>query len=214
MPSIEIYAELLSNIRTISFVGTLHTDHNEETRIELSADGSQICIQHEGKIATINLPVRMTGGGTAALVLPPVPTRDITLRLTLQEKAPGFLKFQGGNENITPWPASSFNDASINCKHCSSVCLESNRITDWRDLPSEDWADMMDFWHCHKPHDESHEHDHEQASHSKGYGSSNRLQAVVGVGFVGLSNILLSPQDCQNLNVRRPALHRPLRIFE
>lgn len=29
----------------------------------------------------------------------------------------------------------------------------------WKDLPSGNWAEMMDFWHCHKPDPEGgHEH--------------------------------------------------------
>jgi HECT-like Ubiquitin-conjugating enzyme (E2)-binding len=210
MSTIELYAELLSNIRTVTFVATLQTEHNDETKVELSADGSTITVSHEGESATINLPTRMSGGGTAGLVLPPRPSKDLTLRLALEEKAPGLLKFQNGNENLTPWPASSFEKSEVLCRQCGASLLKPNRVRDWRDLPSEDWADMMDFWHCHKPHEESHEHEHHEVSQIKGYGSANRLQSVCGVGFVGLSIILVSEQDCHNLRVSFPSNQNPL----
>ena len=198
----KLYAELLSNIRTVTFVATLQTPHNKETRVELAADGAEIFISHEGESASITLPTRMSGGGTAALLLPPAPTKDLTLRLALEERAPGFLKFQNGSENVTPWSASSLHDAMLQCRHCGADLLMPNTVTDWRDLPRDDWADLMDFWHCHKPHESDHGHD--ELSHTRGYGSANRLSASPGIGFVGISTLLLAEQDLPKLKCKKP----------
>lgn len=40
------------------------------------------------------------------------------------------------------------------CKNCNSELIDSSQY-DFKDMPSEQWYEMMDFWHCHKP--ENHE---------------------------------------------------------
>jgi hypothetical protein len=197
MVPIELYSELLTNIRTVTLVASLKTESNHETKAELSADGQNITVSHEGHTASIRLPTQMNGGGTAALTLPARPSKDLTLRLQLEEKAPGLLKFENGTENLVPWPASAMNDG-VQCRKCGTNLLRGNAITEWKDLPNENWAEMMDFWHCHKPHEHNHNHD---ASNSKGYSSSNKFKAVPGNGLVGLSYIILATDDCANIKV-------------
>jgi hypothetical protein len=199
MAPIELYVELLTNIRTVSFVASLRSESNRETKAELSADGQTITINHDGDLASMRLPTQMTGGGSASLTLPARPSKDLTLRLSLEETEPGFLKFVDGSaENVVPWPASTMSDG-IECQQCGAPLLQQGRVKQWRDLPNENWAEMMDFWHCHKPHEHGHEHD--DATKSKGYSASSKLQAIVGVGFVGLSYFILSKEDCCNIKV-------------
>jgi hypothetical protein len=198
MNSIEIYAELLTNIRTVTLVASLRSESNQETKADLSADGQTITIYHEGHSVSIRLPTQMSGGGTAALTLPATPSKNLTLRLQLEEKAPGLLKFGNNPENVVPWPASAMSDA-IQCFQCATPLLKSGHVKEWRDLPSENWAEMMDFWHCHKPHE--HNHDHGEVATSKGYSSSSKLQAISGVGYVGLSYFFFLEDDCCNVEV-------------
>lgn len=198
MEPIELYAELLTNIRTVTLVASLKSESNRETKAELSADGQSISISHEGHSASIRLPTQMTGGGTAALTLPATPSKNLTLRLQLEEKAPGLLKFENGNENLVPWPASALNDG-IQCRACGAALVKKDVVGQWKDLPNENWAEMMDFWHCHKP--DEHNHNHEDVAKSKGYSSSSKLEATSGVGLVGLSYLLLQTDDCQNIKV-------------
>jgi hypothetical protein len=197
MIPIELYSELLTNIRTVTLVASLKTESNLETKAELSADGQNITVSHEGYSASIRLPTQMTGGGSAALTLPAMPSKDLTLRLQLEEKAPGLLKFENGSENLIPWPASAMSDG-VQCCKCGTNLLDKGTPIDWKDLPNENWAEMMDFWHCHKPHEHDHSHD---MSKSKGYSSSNKFAAVPGVGLVGLSYIILAAKDCTNIKV-------------
>jgi hypothetical protein len=78
----------------------------------------------------------------------------------------------------------------------------------WKDLPSENWAEMMEFWHCHKP-DHKHGEDHGDASGkadektlaARGYGASSVISAQEGVGFVDLTTLLFTESDCQHLTV-------------
>jgi hypothetical protein len=197
--NIEIYAELLYNIRAVSLVITLQTDSNKETKASISADGQTINVSHEGHSASIRLPTQMTGGGTATLALPAAPSKDLTLRLQLQEKEPGLLKledFNGGNE--VPWSAKELRGAEILCRSCQTAVLCRGTVNDWRDLPNENWAEMMDLWHCHKPHEEEDEKD---GPDSKGYAAANQLSVNSGTGFVSLLYMLLSENDCQNIKV-------------
>ncbi|KAM0251244.1 hypothetical protein ACHAP5_001842 [Fusarium lateritium] len=56
---------------------------------------------------------------------------------------------------------------------------------------------MMEFWHCHKPHD--HEHQDPESLASKGYGANHAISAQQGTGFVDLTSFLFSESDCQGL---------------
>jgi hypothetical protein len=58
---------------------------------------------------------------------------------------------------------------------------------------------MMEFWHCHKPHD--HEHQDPESLASKGYGANHAISAQKGTGFVDLTSFLFSESDCQGLKV-------------
>ena len=40
--------------------------------------------------------------------------------------------------------------AQVACAKCSHPLTKG--VNQWKNLPSGGWADMMDLWHCHKPH--------------------------------------------------------------
>ncbi|RAL10820.1 HECT-type E3 ubiquitin transferase [Aspergillus homomorphus CBS 101889] len=94
----------------------------------------------------------------------------------------------------------------------------------WKDLPSGNWAEMMDFWHCHKPDpvDGRHGHDDgdgnddeegngpgdgekgEQGAKSrledpnatvKGYGAANQVVATLGTILVDVATFLVAEGD-------------------
>jgi hypothetical protein len=203
MPKIELYAELLTHIRTVNLVASLKTATNHETRIELSSDNQTITISHDGISASLRLPTRMVGGGTAAITLPPRPSKSLTLRLKVEETEPGLLQFEHSDENLVPWPATGMDDArGVACVRCgaSLVKFGEDGVREWRDLPSENWAEMMDFWHCHKPHE--HGEDGGEGVEGKGYAASSKLKAKQGTCFVGLSYFVLVEDDCENIKVR------------
>lgn len=39
------------------------------------------------------------------------------------------------------------------CKYCSSILVDSQSYR-FLDMPSEYWYEFMDYWHCHKPHND------------------------------------------------------------
>jgi hypothetical protein len=208
---ITLYAELLLHIRTITLFASLRTHHSRETTAKLSSNGTCITVSHEGRSASICMPFEVKGGGDAEMTLPSEPpSKDITLRLQLEELEDsdllGTLQSEERKANVVPWDGASLDKQShlkVCCKDCQSVLVPQERISQWRDLPNENWAEMMDFWHCHKP-DEHHLHDHthEQAIENKGYAARNQLKAAQGLGFVDLTSFLLEAQDCEGAQVR------------
>lgn len=208
--SITLYAELLLHIRTVTLFASLRTVHNRETKARLESNGCAITVTHEGVSATIRLPMQVEGGGDASLSLPASPpSKDLTLRLQIEEKEGsdmlGTLLSEERKTNIVPWNGTSLNDmkeVTVYCKACQEVIVPADSIREWRDLPNENWADMMDFWHCHKP-DEHHLHDHAQrdAIGQKPYAAGSKLQATEGVGFVDLASFLLKAGGCTGIEV-------------
>lgn len=230
---LHLYAELLLHIRTVTFFASLRTDHTEQTRAELSADGESITLTHEGERASIRLPTRVVGGGSAALTLPASPAKELSLRLQLKERSPGGLLKggAGGGENVVPWDAGRLAECGrVECRGCGREVVKVGKSGDdgaeevevkadeaapseergrgvkkWMDLPNENWAEMMDFWHCHKPHEHhlpGHTHTRDGVGKEKGYAASNRIMAKKGVGYVDLAYLLLTEEDCLGVQVR------------
>ncbi|KAF5022241.1 hypothetical protein F66182_5714 [Fusarium sp. NRRL 66182] len=80
---------------------------------------------------------------------------------------------------------------------CGNEFVAQNTINTWKDLPSENWAEMMEFWHCHKPHD--HQHQDSESLATKGYGANHAISAQQGTGFVDLTSFLFQESDCSGL---------------
>ncbi|RJE19501.1 hypothetical protein PHISCL_08163 [Aspergillus sclerotialis] len=135
---------------------------------------------------------------------------------------------------FVPWTAGDMSHTTkVRCRECEGVILNSpagspsdgNGGDDgtgagtpgwiWKDLPSENWAEMMDFWHCHKPdphegdldgRDHAHSQDANRAktpedpnAQVKGYGAANRVVATSGTVLVDVSSFLVSEVDCLGL---------------
>lgn len=88
-----------------------------------------------------------------------------------------------------PWSATEIRRAEgqvkVKCRDCKSVV--SNTISTWKDMPSEHWAETMDFWHCHKPHED-------QQSHNVAYSVSQFIPSPSSA-FVGAAYFLLKRED-------------------
>ena len=211
---IMLYAELLLHIRTITLFASLRSHHTRETKARLDADGNLITVSHEGYKATIRLPIQVDGRGDAALELPAQPpSKELTLRLQMEEQEDSEmlgLMAEARKTNIVPWDGVTLSkqDSGIEarCKNCEGVVLKKEAVNVWKDLPNENWAEMMDFWHCHKP-DEDHLHDHaHKIGVQKGYAAGNRLTATEGTVFVDLTSLLLKERDCDGAKVGRTLL--------
>lgn len=196
--TIHIYAEHLLNIRTLTIQVSLTTPSNAGTKATISADGGTLSVSHEGETASITLPVIIAGESAKALQIPAAPTSDLSFRLRLDDGA-GALQTGQSGETIIPWTAASLSDQlELQCKKCNAVVLPRDQIQTWKDLPSEGWAEMMEFWHCHKPN-EPHDHDHQ--TDKKGYSADSSLAITPSVGLVNATNFILAAEDCENIKV-------------
>lgn len=191
-----LYAELLSNIRQISVIATLPTASNASTGITLAKDRKTLIITHDGLSSSLSLPALVAG---TVLARPPSGKTEVSWRIPLADQARSNQQVDLTDTAIAPWAAADLSKfTSLSCKCCGTTVVQAGSVQSWRDLPSENWAEMMDFWHCHKP-----DHKHEGAganetdlSTKKGYGANNRFVADIHTGLVDLTYFLLNSVDC------------------
>jgi hypothetical protein len=164
----------------------------------------------------VRLPVRVRlkpgaesgGGGEEKETLLEIPGaswgREISLRLSAGDEDGAAVEREG---NCVPWGAAALNHPGksglvrVRCKRCDNTVVREGGVGEWRDLPNENWAEMMEFWHCHRPdHDHGHG-DRKDGGKSKGYAAENQLRALNGVGFVDLGAFLLKEEDCEGVQV-------------
>ncbi|KAL7627417.1 hypothetical protein AAE478_001610 [Parahypoxylon ruwenzoriense] len=192
-PQVLIYAELLSNIRQVSVGCSLHTPSTPNTKAIVSSDGQVLILSHDGVETSLRLPGRVAA--SQPLRAHNLGARSLSWRLPLAANLGHHdHALRVVEEQIVPWSAGDLRaESPITCRICHTIIVEAGLLKVWKDLPSENWAEMMEFWHCHKPHD--HGHGHDEGLTSKGYGASSKISAQPTVGFVDLTSFLLSESD-------------------
>lgn len=196
---VSAYAELLSNIRQVSIAASLPSPPNARTTAKILDDGRKLCIEHDGMMEHMDLPGKVSH--TGPLAVSQSASSELAWRLPLSTTATQVHQFSPETQSI-PWSASDLERGSaVCCRSCSSILIQKDVIQSWKDLPSENWAEMMEFWHCHKPHDHS-EHQNESLA-NKGYGANSAITAQPGIGFVDITSFMFDEANCQNLLVSR-----------
>lgn len=194
---LSIYAELLSNIRQVSVRATLSSSSDSTTKAEILDDGRRIQVHHRGEVRALDLPARVSV--RSAIPIPEKSSPDLAWRLPVPATETGLPRFSAENQSV-PWSSADIKAGSrVCCRHCDHVIVQSERIKSWKDLPSENWAEMMEFWHCHKPHE--HEHHDGEALSKRGYGADSSITAQPEIGFVDLTSFVFSESDCDGLLV-------------
>ncbi|RSM13330.1 hypothetical protein CEP52_001888 [Fusarium oligoseptatum] len=192
---ISIYAELLSNIRQVSVVASLSSPPDSSTKAEISNEGRRLQVTHQGQTESISLPAQVAL--TTAL---PVSTNGhpaLSWRLPVSPAEARPAHFSLENQAL-PWTSIDIETGSrIGCRNCDNEFVTQDTIKAWKDLPSENWAEMMEFWHCHKPHD--HDQQDPESLASKGYGANHAISAQSGIGFVDLTSFLFTEFDCKGV---------------
>ncbi|KAL8751034.1 MAG: hypothetical protein Q9199_006689 [Rusavskia elegans] len=194
MTNTSIYAELLLNIRQITVVASLPSAYNNATIVTLSEDRQSLHVVHDGRSMTIRLPapVRSDFHPTVA----PGSTRALSFRLPIMDEV--AYKMSSTSNAHAPkslWSAESMGPTTkVACRFCQSV-LVREQVKVWKDLPSENWAEMMDFWHCHKP-DTDDSSTHKQDGVRKGYGAASSIRPMPGIGLIDITSLHLVQQDC------------------
>ncbi|KAL8733985.1 MAG: hypothetical protein Q9166_001746 [cf. Caloplaca sp. 2 TL-2023] len=195
MADISIYAELLLNIRQVTAVASLPSACNNTTSASLSSkDCHALSIVHEGQSASIKLPAPIRAGCVPSISQ--ASTRALSFRLPITDEATQeILPTRHNLAQNNTWPASTMTPyVEIACRFCHDPLVHES-VKTWKDLPSENWAEMMDFWHCHKP-DTDDSPAHQQNGLRKGYGAFNSIEPAPGVGLVDITYLLLMRQDC------------------
>lgn len=204
---IHLYIEHLLNIRTLSIQASLPTSSTQTTHASISADKSTLTLTHDDETASIKLPINLSPRQESkiSLDIPPVPQKELNFRVQLEEKENSELTDGLDREDniVVPWTADQLtSDTEICCKACGSVVVERGKIKQWKDLPSEGWAEMMDFWHCHKPDHPDGPHDHgADGELKKGYAAGSRLALEPCVGMVDALHLVVVADDCINVKV-------------
>ena len=197
---LSLYAELLLHIRQITVIATLSSVPNEETHYELSSDRKLLLLTHNQEQCTLTLP--SPAASSVAMKVPSVEDEELSFRLPIASRhcAIGTAESEHGRESTSIWPASALSPTTqLACLSCKNVFVDGN-ISAWKDLPSEHWAEMMDFWHCHKPHNRE---DALGQNHStKGYSASSAYTMTPGIGFVDDLHLRLASSDCTGMKVR------------
>ncbi|KAI0433419.1 ubiquitin-conjugating enzyme E2-binding protein [Xylaria sp. FL1042] len=186
-----IYAELLSNIRQVSVGCTLPTPVSTDTQATVSADGQALTVTHSGSSETVRLP--KTVAPLSQLPIKGSGSTSLSWRLPLA--APLVGRTLPVSEESVPWSATDLEPGSaVVCRTCQSTIVDGGILKVWKDLPSENWAEMMEFWHCHKPHSHTNGSDEEHLT-NRAYGASSRITAQPGIGFIDLTSFLLKKSD-------------------
>ncbi|KAJ9137851.1 HECT-like ubiquitin conjugating enzyme-binding domain containing protein [Pleurostoma richardsiae] len=223
-PAISVYAELLPHIRRLSLAVSLPSAADSTTDVTLlhDATGPRLRVRHAGAQVLASLPARaVVPGGGGAVRLPLVLGRtEASWRVAVAADGGADHGGQAGAAAV-PWESGEVaaSGGVMRCRSCgheivvaagpgedaSSGSGEGRKgVSEWLDLPSENWAEMMEFWHCHKPGDHDHGghgHDGQEArlASSRGYGANSAIAARRGVGLVDVMTVLLAEEDCEGL---------------
>ncbi|RAH83660.1 hypothetical protein BO86DRAFT_308210 [Aspergillus japonicus CBS 114.51] len=178
--------------------------------------------QEENTMETMKLPARVTEGARYVLRAPqwqhtPEGRRESSFRMQVDaDNGKGLLAGSGEKEEeeepvggFVPWRAPDMRPGTrVRCRGCEGVVLDPQQPSRsegwvWKDLPSGNWAEMMDFWHCHKPDPEvGHGHGDGEGRPDdpnatvKGYGAANQVVATVGTILVDVATFLVAAEDC------------------
>ncbi len=194
---ISIYAELLENIRQVSVVATLKTLSDPSTKAWIDSDGTVIKVEHHGRAQSMTLPAQAMK--SSSLPVPQKPSKQLRWRIPLSSQVQQASSFSLENQAL-PWNAVDIKvESAIRCRACHHEIVEEGAIKTWKDLPSENWAEMMEFWHCHKPL--NHSQADENHLTKRGYGASNAISSQPSTGFVDITSLMFSESDCNGLTV-------------
>lgn len=169
-------------------------------------------------------------------------TRELSFRMQIDPEDALHLNTSSGEDAVgdcyVPWMAGDMGPSTkARCRACGSVVLDdpvcpagagANYDASagsagwvWKDLPSGNWAEMMDFWHCHKPDTHDHEKDpeggtvsiQERNSQVRGYGAANQVVARPGTVLVDVPSFLVVGEDCKGVKKVRLSFFSLFHLF-
>lgn len=200
MPNAHVYAEILTHIRQLTIYASVRTREQLGTKLCVALTEEVVTIALEEEKQSIILPTLIAG--RPRTVCPTFEALDLSIRLDVEERHQ-WKKDGTVAEVQAPWSASVLGPTtSIQCRACRARILETCQIGTWKEMPNENWAELMELWFCHKPHDEQAAVEDETAAAAKGFSSRSRLVVSQGVGMTDLVSFVLHQTDCLNIKVR------------
>lgn len=186
------FAEYHRNIRTIHLTIRLPSLPSDLTTCEIY-DRKTLRVRHGFLTQSVALPASIDVKAELQLNHS---GKQITCRIPATSIAV--------DSDVNEVPFSSIEDlnAVIACVDCNSIICKGANMT-WRLLPSEHWTETMDSWHCHRGLTTTHDsRTHTHTEHHDQYAlpdhivsATRNITASPGVGFIGLSYLLLHASD-------------------
>ncbi len=167
-PELSMYAEYLSNLEQVNVTATLPSPPDSSTKARVAADGLTLQLLHGGASAQLGLPAAVSG--PSALAILDRGDHVLTWPLGVRARPAGDV----GQE--VPWlsrgPGRRVAGKMSTVRRRRGVGREPPRLGG---SPSDNWAEMMEFWHCHKP---GHNHaGRAENLETEGYGESFSIAA-------------------------------------
>ncbi|KAI5850410.1 ubiquitin-conjugating enzyme E2-binding protein [Morchella snyderi] len=191
------HAELLPNIRSVTISITLPTPATITTRLAL-ATPTELLLVHNGTSTPLPLPAAVAVRvATSTLRTTAIGEKTLSYRLPVAAAPASPPPSNEPAENYVPWTAAALAQAgksiSLMCKACTCVLVDGASVKTWKDLPSGNWAEMMEFWHCHKPGP-----DKKKQANAR-YGMlQGGFGAEAGTVLVDLTYFLVAQADCSS----------------
>ena len=193
MTSIHLFAEHLLNLRQVTVFATLSHPTDDRTRVQLSTSGQTLMIFHDGIEDTIDLPCAVSRSLNP--IVPKHATKELSFRFEALQSNSSSLSLTNDDQIWTaPGLAAGM---QVSCTQCKHPLVEN--VNEWKDLPSGGWADMMDFWHCHKPDVPNGVAN--TAGKAKSYAADGTLGPTNGCGLVDASSFLFLIDNCTGVKV-------------
>ncbi|KGY15239.1 hypothetical protein PABG_11817 [Paracoccidioides brasiliensis Pb03] len=204
--------------------------------LTLQPSRRSVCLSGPWGERTFDLPARVSVSAYTTLATRPIRIywgvvkhnehNELTYRLQVDETSPsvgprlpdGGASFVNNGLQV-PWTSKDMNSESrIRCRQCKNILFNPSETGGiiWKDLPSSDWAEMMDLWHCHKPdaHEDGHgdatnytgPHVNDENETIKGYGAANQIVCAPGTVLIDILSFMMAEDDCQGLEKSKPSL--------
>ncbi|KAL1975160.1 hypothetical protein VTN31DRAFT_3552 [Thermomyces dupontii] len=220
--TITMQSELRGYIGQLSFHLNLpFHDGDPRERFQIKVSESRDKLTVIDKVANnsedMELPARISEHAAQYIVSEPSAapnciSRDkkkmgFSYRLEVDQEHALALRQNSLNDDYVPWDADYMKDrGDLLCRYCDYPVAHCGYGWRWRNLPSSNWADMMDLWHCHKPHsreDQLQAAAEERSASRRGIGAGNRVVARRQAVYVDISTLLLSKDDCWTIKLER-----------
>lgn len=187
-------AEYHEHVRVIHLSIDISSEPDDLTSLEIY-DRKTLRLRHAFQSHTIALPASVKLSEKLNIVI------DKTI-ISCRIPASSILEAAGTLD--VPLSSSDELGNDLICQACSTRIVAASSLV-WKNLPSEHWVEMMDSWHCHRGVTDEHHHEHhdQYALPEHIVSATERIRARPGIGLVGLSYLLIHPQDFQGCKVSK-----------